>query len=119
MREKSKLDNNDLIMLAVFLIKNVIVVICLTILAVHFDKWWIILFSLLLSVGIKTRAYRVCDGCGRHSPFASTHREAIDKARKLGWVGYKDSKNGGEWEDYCPDCVAEGKIADKLAKRER
>lgn len=27
------------------LIKNSVVVICFTLLAIHFDKWWIVLFS--------------------------------------------------------------------------
>lgn len=29
------------------LIKNSVVVICFTLLSIHFDKWWIVLFSLL------------------------------------------------------------------------
>lgn len=29
------------------LIKNSVVVICFTLLDIHFDKWWIVLFALL------------------------------------------------------------------------
>lgn len=94
-------------MLLVFLVKNVISIICFTILAIHFDKWWIVLFTLLLSCGIKTRTYMICDGCGKHTPYASTHGEAIEKASKIGWIRYK---NGDKWEDYCPDCIEKGRV---------
>lgn len=40
------------------LIKNSVVIICFTLLAIHFDKWWIVLFSVLFItfVEIKNKA---------------------------------------------------------------
>lgn len=81
---------------AAWAVKNSIVLLCFTFLAIHFDKWWIVLFSVLCLSSIKTEsgARRVCDGCGR----------AIDldgEARRAGWLR---RKNGDSWEDYCPEC---------------
>ena len=82
-------------------IKNSICVICWTALAIIFSKWWIALFGLLFMSGLQTSVgkYRVCDKCGKHSPYADSHNEVLNKARAAGWVHYVDGD-----KDYCPDC---------------
>jgi len=35
------------------LLMNVIPTVCLTLLAIHFDKWWIVLFALLFGFSYK------------------------------------------------------------------
>lgn len=82
-------------------IKNTIVLICFTILAVIFNKWWIILFSMLLMTFCQTgyKCYRVCDKCGKHSPYADSYNEALDKAKEAGWIHVTEGNM-----DYCPDC---------------
>ena len=85
-----------------FVIKNSITLICFTILAIIFGKWWIIFFSALFLSYIKgTKTHMVCDGCGRYSPDAKDHQTAIEEEFKAGWVRIK---KGDKWEDYCPDC---------------
>ena len=82
-------------------IQNSIALLSWTALAIIFDKWWIALFSVLCMSSIKTahKTYRICDKCGKHSPYADSHNEALDKAKAAGWVHYADSN-----KDYCPDC---------------
>ena len=86
-------------------VKNSICIICWTALAVYFNKWWIALFSVLtmssLQLGNTTQQkhYRICDGCGKFSPYADNHNEALDKAKEAGWVHYVDGNR-----DYCPEC---------------
>ena len=84
-------------------IKNSICIICWTILAIVFNKWWITIFALFFMSDLKYQPqkyyYRVCDKCGKHSEYADTFNEAIDKAKEAGWLYDKD-KN----KDYCPDC---------------
>lgn len=82
-------------------IKNSICVICWTVLAIIFDKWWIALFMALFMNGLETKykTYRICDKCGKHSPYANSHNEALEKAKEAGWVHYVDGN-----KDYCPDC---------------
>ena len=82
-------------------IKNSICVICWTALAIVFHKWWIALFSALFFSDLKTNIgnYRVCDGCGKHSPYACNHNEALDKAKAAGWIHQVDGN-----KDYCPEC---------------
>jgi predicted secreted protein len=36
------------------LVTNTVPVVCLTLLAVHFEKWWIVLFALLFGVSYKS-----------------------------------------------------------------
>lgn len=82
-------------------IKNSICVICWTILAIIFNKWWIALFGLLFisTLTTKQQTYRICDKCGKHSPYANSHNEALDKAKDAGWIhSVTDNK------DYCPEC---------------
>ena len=87
--------------LQAWVIKNSIAVIAWVALAVVFNKWWIALFSILFMSGLQTKykCYRVCDKCGKHSPYANSYNEALDKARESGWV--HDAANN---KDYCPDC---------------
>lgn len=83
------------------MIYNSIAVICWTILAILFNHWWIALFSLLFmsSVESKYKHHRVCDGCGKHSPYADSYNEALDKAKSAGWTHIAASN-----KDYCPQC---------------
>jgi hypothetical protein len=83
------------------LAKNAVCVICWTILAIYFNKWWIALFATFFLSGVQTayKRYRVCDGCGKHSPYADSYNEALDKAKEAGWVHLVDGN-----KDYCPKC---------------
>lgn len=82
-------------------IKNSVCVICWTILAIKFDKWWIALFAAFFISNLKTNIgnYRICDGCGKHSPYANSHNEALDKAKAAGWLHIVEGN-----KDYCPEC---------------
>ena len=84
-------------------IKNSICVICWTVLAIIFNKWWIALFGVLFISSLKTvsvnKKCRVCDKCGKYSPYADNHNEALDKAKEAGWIHCVDGN-----KDYCPDC---------------
>ena len=77
-----------------------VLVICAT-LAVVFNHWWIIFFSVLFMCFPKfiLRHYRICDSCGRRSEYAETREEALKLAEKAGWKHY-DTGN----IDYCPEC---------------
>ena len=70
-------------------------------LAMTFNHWWIILFSILFMSfpTVIGRHYRICDRCGKRSEAAETSEEAIRLAEKAGWVHY-DAGN----IDYCPEC---------------
>jgi hypothetical protein len=86
-------------------IKNSVVTICWTTLAIVFNKWWIALFGILFISFISTQGkgtYRICDKCGKHSPYAKNYAEALDMAKAAGWIHY----NEGD-KDYCPDCRKE------------
>lgn len=86
-------------------INNMISVSCFTVLAVMFDRWWIVLFALLFFTIPKSTAeryYRICDGCGKHSPYADSYNEALEKAKAAGWVHQVDCN-----KDYCPSCQME------------
>lgn len=88
--------------------KNIVAIIAGTALAILFNKWWVALFALLFVSGIqtKTNSYRVCDGCGKHSPYANSYNEALDKAKEAGWVHYVEGN-----KDYCPECYKKEKDA--------
>lgn len=96
--------NNKLFWLCI--VKNVIALICFTVLSIIFQRWWIILFALLFmgSVETKCKSYRVCDGCGKHSPHADSYNLALEEARLAGWVHIVDTN-----KDYCPECRLAGK----------
>ena len=82
-------------------VKNSISIICFTALAIIFNKWWIVLFGALFisSLQTKHKTYRICDKCGKHSPYADNHNDALDKAKEAGWIHCVDGN-----KDYCPDC---------------
>lgn len=82
-------------------VKNSICVISWVVLAIVFNKWWIALFGLLFMSGFQTSVgkCRVCDKCGKFSPYAYNTSEALEKAKEAGWVHYVDGD-----KDYCPDC---------------
>ena len=76
---------------------NSICMICWTALAVIFGKWWISLFAALFMTVHKY--CMVCDNCGKHSPSADTHNDALKKAKLAGWIHFEESNM-----DYCPEC---------------
>lgn len=80
---------------------NVCKVAIFATLAFVFNRWWIVLFSLLFmsTLTVLPRHYRICDICGKHSEHADTIEQAIKKAKAAGWVHIKDGD-----KDYCPDC---------------
>lgn len=84
-------------------IKNSIAVLTWASLAIIFGIWWIALFGLLFLNGFTTKEiqkhYRVCDKCGKRSPYANNYNEALDKAKEADWLHIV---NGNK--DYCPDC---------------
>lgn len=82
-------------------IRNSVSVICWVALAIVFNKWWIALFSMLFLCSLQTeiKHYRICDKCGKHSEYADSYNEALDKAKKAGWVHYVEGN-----KDYCPEC---------------
>ena len=82
-------------------IKNSITIIAWTTLAIVFNKWWIAIFAILFMSGLQTKhqSYRVCDGCGKHSPYADSYNEALDKAKEAGWLHCVEGN-----KDYCPNC---------------
>lgn len=84
-----------------WVVKNSVCVICWSILAIVFNKWWIALFGLLFISSLHTKPvhYRVCDECGQHSEYAETYDEALEKAIENGWVHYEHGN-----KDYCPNC---------------
>lgn len=96
--------NNDKTIYWSIAIKNSICVICWTVLAIVFNAWWIALFGALFLTSCSTSAvrkyYRVCDICGKHSEYADSHNEALDKASAAGWVHIVDGN-----KDYCPECI--------------
>lgn len=86
------------------IIRSGIVLICFTILSIHFEKWWIILFAILFGESLKITSItkRTCDGCGK---VICGEIDKIDnKYYELGWIR---KKNGDKWEDYCPECKKE------------
>lgn len=86
---------------------NIVPIICLTILAIIFNKWWIVLFSILFLFDVKhiplKKYYRICDGCGKRSPDAKDYNTALEEAKKAGWITRKNWIND-KFEDYCPEC---------------
>ena len=93
--------NNVMIILA-GVIQNSVSIICWSMLAIKFDRWWIALFAVFFLASIKTSgAYKICDGCGKYSPYATNKIEAVYRAKEIGWVHFDK-----EDKDYCPECQA-------------
>ena len=92
-------------MMWIIFLENAVSLICWAALAIYFDKWWIALFSVLFLTSVKTerKHYRICDSCGKHSPYAKDHNEAIEKAKEAGGLR---RRVGDKFEDFCPDCRA-------------
>ena len=84
------------------IIYNIIVLVCFTVLAVVFNKWWVILFAFLFCAFPKYngRRFRICDCCGRASESGATSEEAIERAEKCGWRHIE-----GTDKDFCPECL--------------
>lgn len=86
-----------------YLIYNILNLVCFTLLAIVFDKWWIILLALLFlcvpSSKFKGQRFRVCDSCGRWSESGATDTEAIIRAEKCGWIHIEEGN-----KDFCPEC---------------
>ena len=84
-------------------ITNIVILLCFVALAIFFGKWWIALFAALFFSYPKDQTakkyYRVCDRCGKHSPYEDTYNAALDKAKAVGWIHYVDDN-----KDYCPEC---------------
>lgn len=84
-------------------IHNAVCIICFTVLATVFRKWWIALFSILFMLFVNTKPihyyFRTCDKCGEQSEYANTPDEALDKAIKSGWLHIAYGN-----KDYCPKC---------------
>lgn len=92
---------NDKYILIAWVIKNSICIICFTALAIMFDKWWIVLFAILFMSSMTSTVrgyYRICDSCGKNSPYAESFEDGIKKAKEVGWIHMEDGK------DYCPEC---------------
>lgn len=92
-------------MWALVAIQNILILFGWVFLAIVFNKWWIALFAVLFITSLKTtyKNYRVCDGCGKHSPYADSYSEALEKAKEAGWVHCVDGNR-----DYCPECIKKG-----------
>ena len=87
-----------------YLIYNAINLICFTILAILFNKLWIVLFAVLFlmipGAKFKGKCWRTCDGCGRWSESGETATEAIMRAEKCGWLHINSTD-----KDFCTDCL--------------
>ena len=85
-------------------IQNSCAIFAFATLAVVFDRWWIALFALLFInyFTVQRKYYRVCDECGKHSPYANNYNEALNLAKESGWKHYMAANT-----DYCPDCQKE------------
>lgn len=87
---------------------NAIVIMCFTSLAVSFSKWWIIFFALLFLISYPSsnrKKTRICDMCYRSSESAKTNEEALERAKRCGWLHIEEGN-----KDYCPDCLSKMKI---------
>ena len=87
--------------LLAFVVKNCAAIFAWATLAVVFNRWWIALFALLFMdyYTVQRKHYRICDKCGKHSPYASNYTDALSKATDAGWIHIVDGN-----KDYCPDC---------------
>jgi hypothetical protein len=100
------MNNHNKNVLWAYVLKNSISLICWTIIALVFNKSWLVFFSILFLNGLEMtyeyKYFRVCDKCGKRSPYAESYNEAMSKAHDAGWVHYVD-----ENKDYCPECKNE------------
>jgi hypothetical protein len=85
-------------------IKNSIAIIAWTALAIIFHKWWIARFAALFISGLETKYknYRICDKCGKHIPYSDSYNDALEAAKRDGWMHVADGNL-----DYCPECRKE------------
>lgn len=85
----------------VILLYNISIVAIFAALAMTFNHWWIVLFSILFMSFPTTLLIprRKCDGCGKYSEYASSTEEAIAKAKAAGWLHIPEGDL-----DYCPEC---------------
>lgn len=86
----------------IILLYNISMVAIFAALAMTFNHWWIVLFSILFLSFPSTihRHYRICDDCGAYSDPANSVEEAITKAKASGWIHYHVTNT-----DYCPTCA--------------
>ncbi len=89
-----------------YMLYNIAVVAVFAVIAINFDKWWIVLFSLLFVFSSSTKyIHRIkCDSCGKSSKSASSFSEAREQAKAEGWKHYPIKDNG--FFDICPDCAS-------------
>ena len=87
----------------IYLIYNIFNLGCFTILAIVFDKWWIIFFALLfiLVPTHKVMHKRTCDICGKSTGSYDTSQEAIKHAKECCWIHVEENDR-----DFCPECVS-------------
>ena len=91
-------------------ITNVASLAAFATLAIVFNRWWIVLFSLLFCLTFKSKTvqkhYRICDKCGRHGPEKGTYNDALDAAKEAGWYSepIKLPDGSANMIDYCPEC---------------
>jgi hypothetical protein len=88
-------------MVFAWLVYNSMVMMTFLTLAIKFDKWWIALFAIVFTFSLKKdyKDYRICDKCGKHSPYAASYNEALEKAKIAGWLHITDGNR-----DYCAEC---------------
>jgi len=86
---------------AVVAIIYAVALVCWTVLAVAFQKWWIALFALLFFPSVKEYRATKCDGCGVQLAHESEETRYAD-LRHAGWVRELDAS--GRWLDLCPTC---------------
>lgn len=94
-------------------LKNAVVMICWTVLAIIFGRWWIALFAALFMVSIKNQqGIRIrCDLCGVCGPTCEDADKARLMAQKSGWLCIIEDDTH---KDYCPNCRAKYPIKFKF-----
>jgi len=85
-------------------IKNIVAMICWTIIAITFNRWWLMLFAILFLSDLTNKKYHtrfICDCCGEELPFEGSYSEAVIEKRKAGWTR---KRRGEAWLDICKNC---------------
>lgn len=54
-------------------------------------------------MGLRTKFFLECDGCGREGPARAMSIEAEAAALLEGWV-FMTATRIGQYRQYCPDC---------------